>query len=63
MINFPADGSLHAAGFLLDPEYIDMAQTTNEEIMTGLHGLVEQLIPDVEQQVLIADQLTKFRSK
>ena len=55
--------SLHAAGFLLDPEYIDMAQNANEEIMTGFYGLVEQLIPDVGQQVLIANQLTKFRSK
>jgi hypothetical protein len=52
-----------AAGFLLDPEYTDMAQTTNEEIMTGFYGLVEQLIPDVGQQVLITNQLTKFRSK
>jgi hypothetical protein len=37
---------LRAAGFLLDPEYIDMALATNEEVMTVFHGLTE-MYPDV----------------
>lgn len=54
--------SLHAAGFLLDPEYLGMAQNTNEEVMTGFYQLVEQMFTDTNVQVLIANQLTQFRS-
>jgi len=43
---------LHSAGFLLDPEYVSMAQNTNEE----------KLYPDTEDQVTFATQLTQFRS-
>jgi hypothetical protein len=55
--------SLHAAGFLLDPEYLGMAQTTNEEVMTGFYQLVEQMFTDTNVQVLIANQLTQFQIK
>jgi hypothetical protein len=34
---------LHAAGFLLDPEYVHMAQHSNEEVMNGFYRLVEKL--------------------
>lgn len=53
---------LHAAGFLLDPEYVHMAQHSNEEVMDGFYKLVEKLFPDGQQQVLLANQLTQFRS-
>jgi hypothetical protein len=53
---------LHSAGFLLDPEYVNMAQTSNEEVMNGFYELVEKLFPDAHDQVLIANQLTQFRS-
>ncbi len=53
---------LHSAGFLLDPEYVHMAQNSNEEVMTGFYKLVEKLFPDTHQQVLLANQLTQFRS-
>lgn len=53
---------LHAAGFLLDPEYIHMGQNSNEEVMNGFYKLVEKLFPGAEQQVLPANQLTQFRS-
>jgi len=35
--------AVHAAGFLLDPEYEGMALHTNEEVMTGFYKLVEKL--------------------
>jgi len=53
---------LHAAAFLLDPEFIEMDQHTNQEVMTGFYTLVERLHTDVQEQVLIATQLTQFRS-
>jgi Protein of unknown function (DUF 659)/hAT family C-terminal dimerisation region len=53
---------LHSAGFLLDPEYIGMAQHTNEEVMNGFYQLVEKLFPASEEQVLISSQLSQFRS-
>jgi len=53
---------LHSAGFLLDPEYVSMAQNTNEEVMNGFYHLVEKLFSDTEAQVTIANQLTQFRS-
>ena len=40
--------TLHAAGFVLDPEYPGMAQNSNEEVMTGFYQLVEQLHPNTE---------------
>jgi len=52
----------HAAGFLLDPEYVHMAQHSNEEVMNGFYQLVEKLFSDSQQQVLLANQLTQFRS-
>ena len=39
-----------------------MAQDTNEEVMSGLYHLVDEIIPASEDQVLIASQLSKFRS-
>jgi hypothetical protein len=54
--------TLHAAGFLLDPEYLGMAQNSNEEVMTGFYQLVEQMFTDTHIQVLIANQLSQFRS-
>ena len=53
---------LHSAGFLLDPEYVHMAQNTNEEVMNGFYQLVEKLFPDAPDQVVIANQLSQFRS-
>lgn len=53
---------LHSAGFLLDPEYVNMAQNTNEEVMNGFYKLVEKLFPDVQEQTAIANQLVAFRS-
>ena len=54
--------TLHAAGFLLDPEYVGMAQNTNEEVMTGFYQLVEQIFSTEEERVSIASQLSQFRS-
>jgi hypothetical protein len=53
--------TLHAAGFLLDPEYPVMAQNSNEA-MTGFYPLVEQIFTDTQLQVSIASQLSQFRS-
>jgi len=46
--------TLHAAGFLLDPEHLGMAQNSNEEVMAGFYQLLEQLHTDTEHQVVIA---------
>lgn len=54
--------TLHAAGFLLDPEYVELAQNTNEEVMTGCYQLVEQIFSTAEERVSIASQLSQFRS-
>ena len=49
---------LHSA----DPEYVSMAQNTNEEAMNAFYHLVENLYPDTEDQATITTQLTQFRS-
>ena len=49
-------------GFLLDPEYVVMAQHTNEEVMSGFYQLTEKLFPQSQNQILIASQLSQFRS-
>lgn len=54
--------NLHAAGFLLDPEYLGMAQHANEEVMTGFYQLVEQMCTGKEVQLKIVTQLSQFRS-
>jgi len=38
--------NLHATGFLLDPEFLGMAQNTNEEVMSGFYKLVEHMFPE-----------------
>ena len=49
---------LHSA----DPEYVSMAQNTNEEVINGFYHVVENLYQDTEDQVAIATQLAQFRS-
>ena len=53
---------LHADLHSADPEYVSMAQNTNEEAMNRFYHLAEKLYPDNEDQVTIATQLTQFRS-
>lgn len=53
---------LHSAGFLLDPEYVGLAQNTNEEVMNGFYQLVEKMFPNAHDQVVLTTQLTQFRS-
>jgi len=39
-----------------------MAQHTNEEVMSGFYQFVEKIFPASQDQVLIASQLSQFRS-
>ena len=44
-------GVIHAAGYVLDPEFQAHAVTGNEEVMKGFMTVIERLLPDPDQQV------------
>lgn len=55
---------MHSAGFVLDPEYNfeGYAQSTNEEVMTGLCNILEKFYPEnVDKQGVALQQLGQFR--
>lgn len=54
---------LHAAGYLLDPEYWDHEITTNEEVMEGFDMVVAKLVQDRDDRSTVAQELGKFRAK
>jgi hypothetical protein len=54
---------MHAAGYVLDPEFWDHEQEKNEEVMLGFTAVVEKLLPKVEDQAEALEQLNKFKSK
>jgi hypothetical protein len=54
--------NLDAAGFLLDPEFVNMAHNTNEEATNGFYEFIGQVFPDTALQVQITSYLAKFRS-
>jgi hypothetical protein len=48
---------VHAAGFVLDPEYREFLQHETEEAISGFHSIIERLhINDVESQVKAIEQ-------
>lgn len=54
---------LHAAGFVLDPEYQSFLQHENEEVMNGFHNVVERIHSgDVASQVKAIQQHAVYRS-
>jgi hypothetical protein len=54
---------LHAAGFVLDPEFQHFLQHENEEVINGFHAMVERVFPgDVESQVKAVAQHSSYRA-
>jgi hypothetical protein len=54
---------LHAAGFVLDPEFQHFLQHENEEVINGFHAMVERIFPgDVESQVKAVEQHSTYRA-
>ena len=55
---------LHAAGFVLDPEYNHLLKHQNEEVITGLHAMIERIfINDIQLQVRAVQQHATFRAQ
>ena len=54
---------LHAAGFVLDPEYQQYLQHENEEVMNGFHSMIERTFPNnVAAQVKAIEQHATYRA-
>jgi hypothetical protein len=53
---------LHAAGYVLDPEFLSHQQHP-EEVMEGFLQVVERMLPDPHDQQLVMEQLTRFRAQ
>ena len=54
---------LHAAGYYLNPEYFYSNPNIDkdQEVMTGLYKTLQKLVPNLEEQDKITDQLTTYR--
>jgi len=54
---------LHAAGFVLDPEYCNLAQHQNEVVNTGFHNIIEKIFSDnIQSQVKAVQQYATYRA-
>ena len=54
---------LHAAAFVLDPEFQKFLQHENEEVINGFHAMVERVFPDdVDSQVKALEQHSSYRA-
>ena len=54
---------LHAAGFMLDPEYCHHSQHQNEEVTTGFHAMIERIFHDnIQSQVKAVQQHATYRA-
>ncbi len=45
---------MHAAGYVLDPEFQTHASTSNVEVMEGFMTMVERVLPELEDQVRVS---------
>jgi hypothetical protein len=55
---------LHAAGFVLDPEYCEFLQHENDEVVSGFHSVVERIYSDnVQAQVRAIEQHAIYRAR
>lgn len=54
---------LHAAGYFLNPEYFyaNPAIEQDEEVMSGLYKCIARLVPSIEMQDKIANELTLYK--
>jgi Protein of unknown function (DUF 659)/hAT family C-terminal dimerisation region len=53
---------LHAAGYVLDPQFRGDQQHGSEEVMKGFHTFLERILPNVQDQVDAVNQLERFRN-
>jgi hypothetical protein len=54
---------LHAAGFVLDPEYQQFLQHENEEVTGGVHAMIERVfLDDIASQVKAIEQHSSYRA-
>ncbi|KAH7288100.1 hypothetical protein KP509_31G012000 [Ceratopteris richardii] len=53
---------LHAAAYMLDPEFQDKKQYSDPEVANGWRIILERLVPDSATRRLIRDQLSKYRT-
>ena len=55
---------LHATGYFLNPEYFYDNRSKikqEEEVMTGLYKCILRLIPKINQQDMIIEELTSYK--
>ncbi|KAH7288868.1 hypothetical protein KP509_31G047500 [Ceratopteris richardii] len=52
---------LHAAAYMLDPEFQDKKQYADPEVANGWRVTLERLVPDSAKRRLIRDQVSKYR--
>lgn len=54
---------LHAAGYFLNPEffYTNPNIEQDEEVMSGLYKCIARLVPSIETQDIITDELVKYK--
>jgi hAT family C-terminal dimerisation region len=53
---------LHAAGYVLDPEFRGDQQHGIDEVMKGFHTFLERVLPNVDDQVDAVKQLDRYRN-
>ncbi|KAH7433433.1 hypothetical protein KP509_07G069500 [Ceratopteris richardii] len=53
---------LHAAAYMLDPEFQDKKQYADPEVANGWRKILERFVPDSAARRLIRDQLSKYRT-
>ncbi|KAH7438979.1 hypothetical protein KP509_04G039900 [Ceratopteris richardii] len=53
---------LHAAAYMLDPEFQDKKQYSDPEVANGWRIILERFVPDSATRRLIRDQLSKYRT-
>lgn len=54
---------LHAAGLLLDPEFVQHDYSDNEEVQTGMREVLAKVFPNQEERGAVMNQLAHFRSR
>ncbi|KAL0012283.1 hypothetical protein SO802_007391 [Lithocarpus litseifolius] len=55
---------LHAAGYFLNPEFFYDNRSEierDEEVMTGLYKCIQRLVPNIDQQDKILEELTSYK--
>lgn len=55
--------ALHAAGYLLDPEYHGEEQEQNAEVMAGFHAIVAKLLENEDDQAEAIAQYETYRTR